>query len=510
MKAMEILQDIRSKIGKRDIFNYNRDQLIKCLITAVNDVAFSSSIFLRNDITDGAIEQFRAILKFIFEYSSNDNPLYDNPEDLTHIFVDMVMEFDKCFTPVRNYLEQCETGMRKLLYDEKNNLYYEDSFNKFANYSRIRDRVVKDSEKEFEKYGPTMSMISYWKNNPKKQLFKDRFYKSLMEDYIKICWDNSEIKFDYQFVDFKYSELITFCAALLLIGGYYFINQVKYFYGYIDEEEMRDGIRRLTDLDAEKVDLFLKYSTYDYEYQKDKLTLIQSLIKGKNGYYFLAYNLMLGKLPIKMCRSIFDNDHDKYEKDISAIAKLKEGQMTNEIVNTLKKYDYLDIKTDYQLKNKDTNKIDAEYDILIYDNKESKLYITECKWFYIGDDEFEHIKLENKINKAILYRLDKNKIIKDSTKSFVKEVFDKDNAKVVEEFLISQNNIGMKKHEMPVIDFDTLKLAIDENDSFEGAMNYIYEEKYLNSIEYEGVVHNIEIEGYKFKIYRIVGKYKFI
>ena len=151
MDAMEMLLDIKNKIGKREIFKYNREQLIKCLITAVNDVAFSSSIFLRNDITDGAIEQFRAILKFIFEYSSNDNPLYDNPEDLTHIFVDMVIEFNSCFTPVRNYLEQCETGMRKLLYDEKNNSVVSEGYHKKYGENHAERNAILNAKNLYKK-----------------------------------------------------------------------------------------------------------------------------------------------------------------------------------------------------------------------------------------------------------------------------------------------------------------------------------------------------------------------
>ena len=505
MDAMEILQDIRSKIGKRDIFKHNRDELVASLIAAINDLSQKSTIYLRTDLVDGIIEQFRAILKFIYEYSSNDNPITDKIDDLVLEFENMIMEFNWNFTPVRNFLEQCSIGTRELLYDEERGTYYEEDFNRFVNYSRIRDRL-KDGESSDVKTDTTSSMMNYWQRNPKAYIFKDRFYKALMKDYIDACWLDSEIKFDYEFVDFKYSELISFCASLLLIGEYFFLNQMEYPYGFMQEEVLIDGIRRLTDLSEDKVKLFLKYATYDFNYQKDKLTLIQSLIRGKEGYYFLASTLTLGLLPIKMCRSIFDNDHAKYEKDLSAIAKLKEEQMTNEIIDALKKFDYLDIKVGYQLKNKETNKVDAEYDILIYDNRTFNLYIAECKWFYIGDDEFEHNKLDKKIEKSISHRLEKDKFILNDPKDFVSKAFNKDKINVVKEYLISQNFMGMRKHEMPVIDFETLKYSIDVNDSFEETMDYINEDKYIDSIDFEGVLHDIEIEGYKFNIYMIVGK----
>ena len=506
MDAMGILQDIKKKIGQKDIFKYNRNQLIRCLISAINASALGSALGMRTDVTDGTIEQFRAILKFIFEYSSNDNPNCEDEEKLIHELIDLIFYFNDKYTPVRNYLEQCTTGMKELIFDRENNLYYEEKFNKLSSFSRIKDRLNEGGESGDSKAITTFSMVSYWKRNPKKNIFKDRFYKSLMKDYMEACWLDSEIKFDYEFIDFKYSELISFCASLLLIGEYFFLNQMTQTYGFLKEDELIDGIRRLTDLPEEKVLFFLKYVSYDYEYQKDKLTLIQSLIKCEDGYYFLPYNLTLGKLPIKMCRSIFDNDTLKYEKDISAIAKLKEKQMTEEILDLLKKYDCLDIKVGYQLKNKETNRFDAEYDILIYDNKTNKLYVTECKWYYIGDGEFEHIKLEKKIEKAINQRLERDKYIFDNPKEFVLDVFNKKEIVEVKEFLVSQNNMGMKKYGMTTIDYDTLQLAIKLNDSFEEAMDYIYKEKYFESIYFEEVPHDIEIEGYKFRINKLRGR----
>ena len=72
--------------------------------------------------------------------------------------------------------------------------------------------------------------------------------------------------------------------------------------------------------------------------------------------------------------------------------------------------------------------------------------------------------------------------------------------------MVSQNNMGMKKYGMTTIDYDTLQLAIKLNDSFEEAMDYIYKEKYFESIYFEGVPHDIEIEGYKFRINKLRGR----
>lgn len=503
MDALEILQDIKNKIGKRKIFEYDRDNLIECLIIAVNNLSRDALLIHREDFATEVIEQFRAILKFIFEYSSNNVKKIDK-EDTVGIFEDMIIEFANKYTPVRNYLEQCSIGLKELLFDNKNNVFYENNFDKFANYQRVRDRL-KDYDSQDIKDKTSMSMVNFWKMNPKTSLFKNRFYKSLMKDFIEACWLDSEIKFEHEFNDFKYSEMITFCASLLMIGEYYFINQMKYRFGFIEENELINGIKELTDLTKDKIIFFLKVVTYDYNYQKDKLTLIQSLIKSNDGYYFCPSTLILGFLPIKMCRSLFDNYYDKYEKDLSIIARLKEKQMTSSIVQSLNKF-HLDIEEGFEIINDKTKQSDAEYDIIIFDDKTKNLYIAECKWFYVGDDDIDHNKIDKRIKKSINYRLLQDKYIKNNPDDFVKKVFNKDGVNEVKELLISQNFMGLKRHSMPVIDYDTLLQSIDKNKSFEDVMNYMLDEKYINSIDFEGELFDISLEGYNFKLFKMFGK----
>lgn len=193
-----------------------------------------------------------------------------------------------------------------------------------------------------------------------------------MKDYKEICWLDSEIKFDHDFGDFTYEELISFCAALKLMADYYSFMQMKQYCPTIEYESLVYGISKLSDLSKDKVRFFLEYQTYDYEYQKDKLTLIQALIKCDNNYYFYPTTLSIGMLPVKMYRLIVDYGREKYKKDISVIAKQKERQMTEEIVEQLKKYD-LNIVLNHKIKEEKRDL--AEYDMLIFDNKTNNLYL---------------------------------------------------------------------------------------------------------------------------------------
>ena len=256
-------------------------------------------------------------------------------------------------------------------------------------------------------------------------------------------------------------------------------------------------------MEKEKVLFFLKYQTYDYEYQNDKLTLIQGLIKCNGKYYFSPVTMNIGLLPIKMYRAITDYGKGKYEKDVSAIAHQKEAQMTNEIVEKLKKYD-LDIKLNYKIK-KDNVPV-AEYDMLVFDNNTNNLYICEFKWYFVGDGEKEHKKLDGRIRDDVAHRKEKDKFILDNPQKVCNELFDGKTVNKVYEILISQNFGGSTQHDMTVIDFETLQWSIERHDSFEELMNYFFSGEYRNSIQLESIKTSVEIEGYKFDFFRIAIK----
>ncbi|MGI6710505.1 MAG: hypothetical protein ACOX4W_03575 [Bacilli bacterium] len=197
---------------------------------------------------------------------------------------------------------------------------------------------------------------------------------------------------------------------------------------------------------------------------------------------------------------ILDYSKNKYKKDISSIANQKEKQMTDEIVEKLKKYN-LSIETNYKIKN--GTKDLAEYDMLAFDNEKNDLYICEFEWYFVGDGEKEHKRLDDKIKEAIKHRHNKNKYILDNPQKICDELFDKKKVNNVYEILISQNFSGTSKHDMTVIDFETLQWSIERYEIFKELMGYFLTGEYRESIPVEDIIVDAEIEGYKFRFYRM-------
>lgn len=497
----KILEDINSKIRSREIFQWNREFLVKSLIKASIKVQIMAAYTTSGtNLVDQFIEQFKAILKFIFSADNKNGTIPSNENLIIDELCNMILEFTDKYTPIRNYLDQCILGIREIRYDQHNNLYFEDSYDNYSNYARMLDKIKTHPSEDLKQEVQNKINSYVLMNNFKPNIFKDRYFYGLMNDYIDICWLESEIKFNHDFGTFTYEEMITFCASLKLMADYYQLFMIKHPCPIIEYEILVRGISRLTDLPREKVEIFLKYQTYDYLYQKDKITLIQGLIRFENKIYFNPTTLSIGLLPIKMYRLIVDYDNKKYEKDISMIANLKEKQMTEEIANQLAKYDLI-IKSNYKIKN--GNKNLAEYDMLIFDNKTNNIYICEFKWYFIGDGEREHKYIDDKIRDAIRYRKRKNKLILDNPQILSDELFTGAKVNNIYEILVSQNFSGGRKQNMTVIDFLSLKRSIEKYDNFEELMEYFLSNEYRKSIPIKTSTMSVDIEGYKFVFYRM-------
>ena len=505
--AKELLKKINDSIGSREVFKNNIEDLVSCLIEVSRDINMLS-LFLVDDITKKEyVDQYRTILKFIYTYSSFDNVTTMKTSDIQKEFTRMTMEFKNKYSPVRNYLAQCSVRKKEISYDEKKDLYYEKEPESYSNYARVRD---KDKIYPSLKYKVEAQEYINHFFNPKKDKIKYFFKQPVaikaIDSMIEANYLDSEIKGDYDFEDFKYSELIEFCAGLQFIGmfcsSYFIVKNTN----YINKEDMVSYLLDLTSLSREKIEFFLDVNTYDYDFQKDKLTLFQSLVLINNKYYFYPITLTIGFLPMKMYRVLcLNKKYSNYQKHIPKIAKLKEEQMTNTIIDVLKKYD-LNIESNYIIKDNKGRKL-AEFDLLIYDKKENELYVCECKWHYAKDDEKDNAKLDDMLKKEISERKEKNKLLEQNINKVISDCgFNCENPAIIP-FLISQNNLGSTKFNMTVVDYDTIEEEIEKYDSFKELMDSIINEKYKEEIKTNNTQQLIELENYRFYIYNIEVEY---
>jgi len=504
--ARKLLNEINDSIGSRPIFKNNTEDLVSYLIdTGININILSFSIGMDTLLIDDFIRQFRTILKFIFLYSSFNNKTSMSQKEIIDEFHNMTFDFKMNYAPIRNYLEQCSLGKRMIEYDEKTDTYIEKEIDGYSNYSRIHDQLkVFPSDVYKDEARKTIRCFDMKKSKP-KYFFKGNPAKQAMADLIKATWIDSEIKEDYDFKDFTYEEMIRFCAGLKFIGMMYYGFTVFSPKNYIEKEEMISYLKDLTNLEEKKILFFLELNTYNIEYQKDKLTLIQPLILIGNKYYFFPITIDLSILPIKMYRVLNDLYKDKYEKDLSKIARIKEQQMLSDIQKLLDKFE-LKIIPNYQLYDKNHHLI-GEYDLLIYDKNESTLYICECKWFFVKDDERDNVRLDKRLLDSIEKRKEQDKLLIDNIDIFVKEhLSDCEKPKKHISFIISQNNLGSVKFDVPVVNYETMEEEINKYDSFNKFMDSIFDEDYKNKYELSNFQTDLKIDKYKFKIFLIAHK----
>lgn len=164
----------------------------------------------------------------------------------------------------------------------------------------------------------------------------------------------------------------------------------------------------------------------------------------------------------------------------------------------------MNIELNHRIKNE--TKDLAEYDMLAFDNKTNILYICEFKWYFIGDGEKEHKRLDEKIEEAIEHRKEKDRYILDNPQSISDGLFGGKKINKIYEILISQNFSGNTKHSMSVIDFETLQWSVERHETFEELMNYFLTDEFRESIQVDTETRDYEIEGYKFKFYCMVMK----
>ena len=104
----------------------------------------------------------------------------------------------------------------------------------------------------------------------------------------------------------------------------------------------------------------------------------------------------------------------------------------------------------------ENGKIKAEFDLPVYDEEDNKLLLVELKWFFKGDGEFDHQKIDQKLKKAILSRKEKQEFVEKNIKRLLLDMF---NVEMVEKpeimsCIVSKNYSGSSFIEdgLPIFD----------------------------------------------------------
>lgn len=243
----------------------------------------------------------------------------------------------------------------------------------------------------------------------------------------------------------------------------------------------------------EKVSYFVSRFIYDEEYQKRHYTLFQPLFEIDEEILISPSIVIESLLPLKLIRVI--QDLDKFEKEFSYVSMLREKQMINRL-STLFDKENIQIVANYRLNNQ------AEYDILLLDKNCNNLWIIECKWFNLADNEKEHAKLYRKLKETIKHRIEKNKFLLEDLNNVVKDAFKCDiEINEVHEIIVSQNDMGTcDDKNMPIMDFETLERVFENYEGdFEKMWDIIKNKKYFPKEHMKPVPAKVKIFDYDFE-----------
>lgn len=298
------------------------------------------------------------------------------------------------------------------------------------------------------------------KQEPKtKSIFKEIAYLA----YQKLSADAEEDK-NYDFGIFTADEFKHCYAILVALGimnfNYHYISSVAIRFFEADrntpiifkkKDEMILFIKEYTKISQEKICSIIDLLTYDPEFHKDKVTIYQPLFQV--GYY-IFYSPMMVYFSLAQDKLFYIMKENKsYQTIISEIAKDRETIMTNQILHFI---DSSQLLYNANYKVAENGKIKAEFDLPVYDEEDNKLLLVELKWFFKGDGEFDHQKIDQKLKKAILSRKEKQEFVEKNIKRLLLDMF---NVEMVEKpeimsCIVSKNYSGSSFIEdgLPIFD----------------------------------------------------------
>ncbi|MCU0105103.1 hypothetical protein N7603_05475 [Acholeplasma vituli] len=524
-----ILDSIRNSIASMDLFKYKRSDLLYILNSEIDKLAiesfkntFNSS---KEDNTVNSLMvshipySYRQILKFIYEFSDEDG-LECDYELIVKGFQDLFPGMFMYYNEIRNRIDRHEIGVLELKYDENSKTLTEIQtdlsrrhFKRALEINNVGNHSI-DHKMAYSWYlNKNKSMI---KNFKYMHYFRQHINRDDYEELNKIILLDSEIKYDIDFGDFLYKDLINVCAALTYIALFKqlsnFANEQIYKNDtkccYIEKYDIFiKHISEITRINEETVRLIIGYMIYDSLYHRTKITLLQHLIRIDDNIIFSPYVLVPAELPKKFYRVINDFSKEKYEKVFSFVAHTKEYSMIEEIKTNYLNHSTLVVMTNVKLKKPNSKIVNAEYDIILYDSSLKTVYLCECKWFYVSDGESESKKVTRKIQDSINYRLKQDTIVRNNIEHFNLEVFN-GNVEIekVESLIISYTDMGDDyiNYKIPVIDFVTFKLLSDKyNFDIHSVYDSIKEQKFLNEIDVESITSEFHYCGFNFVFQRM-------
>ena len=345
---------------------------------------------------------------------------------------------------------------------------------------------------------PTLSTFSYFK----------KVYKFALE---KVKSDSEELD-NHDFGEFNTEEFHKVYAVLVAmsvtITNYHFVSRLLQKIEVNNNKpiaiikycKLIDLAQNCTGLSQEQVKSVIKAIIYDPQIHIDKITIYQPLFLLDDTLFFspsiIYYSITYEKMLYLAKRST------KLQPMISKLAKEREEIMINDLCDYIDTNSQLLYLTNYTIT--DANKPIEEFDLIIYDEVHKKMLLTELKWFFSGDGEFDHAKIDKKLEYTISDRIKKETIAKEHLNKIQKELNIQEDSDIeIKSCLVSKNFSGSDfiDDDLAVFAEFLFKLLLEQTEfNLSKLFNKLNDKSYLpdmNSVGYCYVPRSVEYSGYK-------------
>lgn len=528
---------------KQDIYNFAKEYEIyknnsfieACFkLTCAVEESFIDMILLgtkslRFDLIPSLQDKFRGAyreaLKNAYKFCKADKENIElklDRKELNTICENLAEYFD--FNEVRNLFGQTELGKYTLkMNSDKEITFVRNKARRTINselYARWVDhekpeieerKASNDIEKELYRYMVDPSLIRYYDMDEPTLIKFTQFKKIYNVALQKVKSDSEELE-NYNFVDFSTGDFQNIYAAFIALSvitiNYHFVSRIL---GKVElnrykpiviikYEQLINLIQRCTRTPLLTIKSVVQYLIYDPAIHADKITIYQPVLLAGETIFFspsiIYYSMTYDKV------LYLAKESKSFESLISKLAKERERIIINNLCNYIESNSDLLYITNFVIR--EDNKPIAEFDLILYDERNKKLLLTELKWFFKGDGEYDHFRTDRKIKDTIADRIRKEQIAQAHLLEIQKEldiVEDKDIE--IKSCVVSKNFSGSDfiDDDLPILDeylFKKLLLAAGFNLS--EIFKMFNDKTYLPNMESLGfcyIPRTIECSGYK-------------
>lgn len=385
---------------------------------------------------------YRAAIKWAFQYcAQSDKPFLPNACQYELGCCGDTISVGAEFANIRNAFDQAELGKLKVSIDDHRIQFSPsrsirdinaDLYARFIDHEKYTEtenkKTITYDQKTFaHMINPDLS--SRWNDFSKRPHDKQLFSK-IYKDCLKKVKIDTEDYSNFDFGEFTLEDYEKVYAVLMALGVMNFNyqrtsrerNQSSKSSSPIFFSEITSLIQFIIENSKVKrkaIKRIIELLTYDYEFHKNKVTVVQPLFSFGKFVFFSPSLLYYSDAVDKLLYLV--KELNNTPEVISKIAKEREQVMTDRITSFIAQNSNLQYIPNYKLI-LNGNPV-AEFDILVYDGTTNSLLLTELKYFFKADGEDGHQKIDLKIQEAIKSRLSKQRLAEKHIDLLLSEAF---------------------------------------------------------------------------------------